>query len=308
MGDSEADTWMNIAASSHVPSMREQVPRDGPALTRILMGTRLRRLREASGITREAAGKAIRGSHAKISRLELGRVGPKERDVADLLTLYGVTDDQERAGLLALTRQANATGWWHRYGGVLPSWFEMYVGVEQAASAISTYEVQFVPGLLQTETYARAVTLLCHQGESAEQIDLRIQLRMTRQEYLFGPDAPSFVVVLDETALRRPLGSPQVMRGQLHRLIELAELPSLTVQVLPFRNGGHAAASGPFTILRFAEPDVPDMVYLEQLSSALYLSKRADIDCYAAVMERLQAMAETPAETIRFVHSIIKQM
>lgn len=308
MADNETNTWMSIAAStSQVPSTDGLALRGGPVLTRILVGTRLRRLREARGITREAAGEAIRASHAKISRLELGRVGPKERDVADLLTLYGVTDGQERAAVLALTGQANAPGWWHRYGDVLPSWFEMYVGVEQSAVAILTYEVQFVPGLLQTETYARAVIVLCHQNEPTKQVDLRIQLRMARHEFLFGPDAPSFVVVLDETALRRPLGSPQVMRAQLHHLIELSELPSVTIQVLPFRNGGHAAAGGPFTILRFSEPDVSDMIYLEQLTSALYLSKKADIDRYAAVMERLRAVAETPAETVRFIHSIIKE-
>jgi transcriptional regulator with XRE-family HTH domain len=307
--DSEIDTGVTIAAPmSDTPSTDGFTPPGGPALTRILVGTRLRRLREASGISREAAGEAIRASHAKIGRLELGRVGLKERDVADLLTLYGVIDERERAAFLELTRQANAPGWWHLYADVVPTWFETYLGVERSAATIVTYEVQFVPGLLQTEAYARAVTLLRHQNESAAQIARRIQLRMARQELLAGPGAPSLVVVLDETALRRPLGSPEVMRAQLHHLIELTELPNLTFQVLPFRSGGHAGVGAPFTILRFAEPDVPDLVYLEQLTGALYVSKSADVDRYAAVIDRLRMVAETPAETVRFVHSIINDM
>ncbi len=165
-------------------------PGGGPTVLRIVVGAELRRLRQAAGITREAAGEAIRASHAKISRLELGRVGFKERDVADLLTLYGVTDEQDREALLALARQANAPGWWHKYGDILPSWFEMYVGLEQAASIIRTYEVQFVPGLLQTEDYARAVTVLGHPGGSADEIERRVSLRMARQRFLTQPEAP----------------------------------------------------------------------------------------------------------------------
>jgi hypothetical protein len=254
-------------------------------------------LREASGITREAAGDAIRASHAKISRLELGRVGFKERDIVDLLALYGVTDAAEREEFLGLARGANARGWWHQHGDILPSWFEMYLGLEQAASVIRTYQVQFVPGLLQSEEYARSVILVGHQHESADEIDRRVQLRMTRQKMLTEPGAPQLWAVIDEAALSRPFGSPRVMREQLEYLLHMTSMSNVTVQVLPFRFGIHAAAGGPFTILRFAESDLPDIVYLEQLNSAVYLDKRPEVEDYLAVMERVSVQAETPAAT-----------
>jgi transcriptional regulator with XRE-family HTH domain len=274
----------------------------GPTVLRIVLGTQLRRWREASGITREAAGEAIRASHAKISRLELGRVGFKERDLVDLLALYGVTDERECAEFLDLARRANARGWWHQHGQVLPSWFEMYLGLEQAANVIRTYQVQFVPGLLQCEEYARSVIEVGHQGETPEEIDRRVQLRMTRQKMLTEPGAPQLWAVIDEAALSRPFGAPHVMRAQLEHLLEATALPNVTVQVLPFRLGSHAAAGGAFTILRFAEPDLPDIVYLEQLNSAVYMDKRSDVEDYLGVMERVSVQAETPVrskETLR---------
>ena len=274
---------------------------------RIVLGSQLRRLREASGISRETAGWEIRASYAKISRLESGRVGFKERDVADLLTLYGVTDEEEREAFLALARQANTPGWWHKYSDVLPSWFEMYVGLEQAASLIRTYEVQFIPGLLQTEDYARAVVLLGHAGAPADEIERRVSLRVRRQELLTQPQAPHLWAVVDEATLRRPLGGSQVLRAQLQRLIEVTELPNVTLQIIPFRLGGHSAAGGPFSILRFSEPDLPDIVYLEQLTSALYLDKRSDTEHYMAVMDRLSVEAESPADTTRLLRSILKE-
>jgi transcriptional regulator with XRE-family HTH domain len=269
----------------------------GPTVLRIVLGTQLRRLREASGITREAAGDAIRASHAKISRLELGRVGFKERDIVDLLALYGVTDAAECEEFLGLARRANARGWWHQHGDILPSWFEMYLGLEQAASVIRTYQVQFVPGLLQSEEYARSVIRVGHQDESADEIDRRVQLRMTRQKMLTEPGAPQLWAVIDEAALSRHFGSPRVMREQLEHLLEMTSMSNVTVQVLPFRFGIHAAAGGPFTILRFAESDLPDIVYLEQLNSAVYLDKRPEVEDYLAVMERVSVQADTPADT-----------
>jgi transcriptional regulator with XRE-family HTH domain len=278
-----------------------------PTVLRIVLGTQLRRLREASGITREAAGEAIRASHAKISRLELGRVGFKERDIADLLTLYGVTDETERDAFLTLVRRANTPGWWQRDSDLLPSWFETYLRLEQAAAMIRTYQLQFVPGLLQTEECARAVILLGHQYESSEEIDRRVNLRMNRQKLLTEPNAPRFWAVIDEAALRRPIGPRQVMRAQLEHLIQMSELPNITVQLLPFHFGGHAAAGGPFTLLRFAEPDLPDIVYLEQLNSAIYLDKRPDVEHYLAVMERVCVQAETPANTVAILKRILAE-
>jgi len=270
-------------------------PQNGPTVVRIVLGTQLRRLREAAGISREKAGEHIRASHAKISRLELGRVGFKERDLEDLLTLYGVSDAAERAALLDLVKPANARGWWQQDGDLLPSWFEMYLRLEQEASYIRTFQVQFVPGLLQSEDYARRVILAGHGAESSFEVDRRVQLRMNRKKMLVEPGGPQFWAVIDEGALRRPFGTPNVMREQLEHILEMSELPNVTVQVLPFSAGSHAAAGGPFTLLRFAEADLPDVVYLEQLNSAVYVDKRSDVEDYLGVIEQVSVQAMTPA-------------
>jgi transcriptional regulator with XRE-family HTH domain len=172
---------------------------------RILLGAQLRRLREAKRITLEDAGQVIRASGSKMSRLETGRVGFKDRDISDLLTLYGVTDTEQRDAIRSLARDASAQGWWHDYSDILPNWFEAYVGLEEATTGIRAYEIQFVPGLLQTEEYARAVTLLGHANEPADQIDRRVSLRMARQDLLTGPHPPH-LGSLDEAAapVRRP--------------------------------------------------------------------------------------------------------
>jgi transcriptional regulator with XRE-family HTH domain len=282
-------------------------PAGGPTVLRRLLGAQLRRLRERQGITREEAGYAIRASGSKMSRLELGRVGFKERDVADLLTLYGVTDETDRESLLALAQDANSPGWWHRYGDVLPSWFETYVGLEEAAALIRTYEVQFIPGLLQTEEYARAVISLGNSTAPPEEIEQRVSLRITRQKLLTRGDSPRLWAVVDEAALRRPIGGREVMRGQIERLIEATKLPSVILQVLPFRVGGHTAEAGAFSILRFPESDLPDVVYVEQLTSALYLDRRDDVDSYMEAMERLCVVSAPPDETAEILSRILQE-
>jgi hypothetical protein len=274
----------------------------------MLLGGQLRRLREARGITRDAAGYEIRSSDSKISRMELGRVGFKERDVADLLTLYGVTDEQERRSLLELARQANNPGWWHRFGDVSPTWLQAYLGLEPAATLIRTYEVQFVPGLLQTADYARAVILLGHERATPEEIEKRVALRMERQQLLTRPDPPQLWAVLDEAVLRRPIGGSAVMRGQLAALVAATKLANVTLQVLPFAAGGHSAAGGAFTLLRFPEEDLPDVLYAEQLTSAIYLDKREDLDAYAAALERLAVEAEPPARTLEILDGVLREI
>ena len=269
-------------------------PGAGPTVLRILLGSQLRRLREERNVTREDAGYAIRASESKISRIELGRVGFKERDVSDLLTLYGVADPAEREALLSLAREANQPGWWHKYGDILPQWFQAYVGLEAAASLIRTYEVQFIPGLLQTEDYARAVVLLGNGNAPKEEIDRRVQLRMERQQLLDRANAPRFWAIIDEAVLRRPIGGRDVMRAQLDLLAELSERPNVTLQIIPFGFGGHAAAGGAFSLLRFPDQTLPDIVYIEQLTSALYLEKREDVDTYLESMERLAVEADSP--------------
>ncbi|MEU1667326.1 helix-turn-helix transcriptional regulator [Streptomyces sparsogenes] len=259
----------------------------GSVVRRILLGSQLRRLRESRGITREAAGYSIRASESKISRMELGRVSFKARDIEDLLTLYGVTDEAERASLLGLAREANVAGWWHSYGDVLPNWFQTYVGLEGSASHIACYEVQFVHGLLQTEGYAHAVVTRGQPQASRAEVERRVALRLERQKLLVSERAPAFHVVLDEAALHRPYGGRAVMRAQLQHLIAVSEQPNVTLQVMPFSFGGHAGESGAFTLLRFPESDLPDIVYLEQLTSALYLDKPEEVGQYRRVLERL---------------------
>jgi len=265
-------------------------------------------LREAKGISREEAGHLIRGSESKISRMELGRVSFKERDVADLLTLYGVEDEEARASVMELVLKANEPGWWHRYNDLLPSWFQAYVGLEEAASRIRTYEVQFIPGLLQTKEYARAVITAGAAGLSSHEISRRVDLRMERQRVLEREGGPFFWAVIDEAALRRPIGGVDVMRSQLEHLLEVMRQPNITIQVMPFAFGGHSAEGGAFSILRFQDPELPDVVYVEQLASALYLDKREDVDRYSEVMERLCAVSTTPEETVEILTKIMREI
>ncbi|MEU8989570.1 helix-turn-helix transcriptional regulator [Streptomyces sp. NPDC048558] len=272
----------------------------------MLLGSQLRRLREARGITREAAGYSIRASESKISRMELGRVSFKTRDVEDLLTLYGITDEQERASLLSLAREANVAGWWHSYSDVLPSWFPTYVGLEGAASLIRAYEVQFVHGLLQTEAYARAVVRRGMKGASKADVDKRVALRLERQKYLVDESAPEFHIVLDEAALRRPYGDREVMRGQLQHLIEVSERPNVRLQIMPFSFGGHSGESGAFTLLSFPESDLSDVVYLEQLTSALYLDKHEDVTQYEKALKELQQDSPGPDESRDLLRGLLQ--
>ncbi len=280
----------------------------GPTVRRMLLGAQLRRLREAKGVSREEAGYLIRGSESKISRIELGRVGFKERDVADLLTLYGVVEEAERTALLTLASEANKPGWWQPYGDLLPTWLQIYLDLEAAATLIRTYEVQFVPGLLQTEAYARAVILLSYEAEDPEEIDRRVSLRMARKRLLTRPDARQLWAVIDEAVLRRPIGGVEVMQEQIGALIQATDLPNVRLQVMPFRAGGHAAAGGAFTVLRFPDQDLPDVVYIEHLTGALYVDKREEVDRYLAAVGQLFIAAEpvvdTPAILRRILHEL----
>ena len=294
--------------SGNTPEPEPEAPRGGGAtVRRIMLGSQLRRLRESASISREDAGWHIRASESKISRLELGRVGFKMRDVEDLLTLYGVTDDQQREPFLSMAKAANAVTWWHGYHDAMPSWFAGYVGLEESASLIRTYEVQYIPGLLQTPDYTRAV--MTGRSVFDADMDRRVQIRQERQKVLIREqDPPRLWAVVDEAALRRPVGSREIMRQQLAYLLEMMERPNVTVQVLPFQSGAHAAEAGAFTILRFAEPDLPDVVYLEHLAGALYLDKRDDVDVYLQVIERIAVDALTPTLTVDALAKLIKDL
>ncbi|RJQ79737.1 XRE family transcriptional regulator [Pseudonocardiaceae bacterium YIM PH 21723] len=268
----------------------------GPTVRRMVLGGQLRRLREAAGITRADAGYQIRSSESKISRLELGRVGFKERDVADLLTMYGVTDPDERDVFLGMVKQSNTPGWWNRYNDLMPSWFQDYVGLEESASRIQSYELQYVPGLLQTEDYAIAVASEGRADKVNDDVRRRVSLRMGRQKILVGPSAPKIWAVLDASVLYRPLGGAEVMKTQIDRLIELTKLPNISLQILPWEFSG-CSAEGAFTLLRFAEPELPNIVYIEHLSGALYLEKQDELELYSRVFDQLMVDSMTPTKT-----------
>ena len=280
----------------------------GPTVQRMLVGARLRRLRTDLGLTRDQAGQAIRASEWKIHRLENGQVGFKDRDIIDLLGLYEVSDPAEVAEFLTLAREANTPGWWQHYGDVLPTWFRTYVDLEQAATLIRTYEGQFVPGLLQTDDYMRAVVRGAHLEESGEEVGRRVRLRMARQTLLTREQAPRLWAVVDEAALRRPVGGREVMRGQLERLIEATKLANVTLQVLPFDRGAHPAMVGSFAVLRFPEQELPDVVYLEHLTSALYLNKPDEVDQYLHVMEGICVRAAAPDQTVELLDQILEEL
>jgi len=280
----------------------------------MLLGAQLRRLRTEAGLSREEAGAAIRASEWKIHRLENGQVSFKERDIVDLLRLYEVTDPGAVAASVLMAREANLPGWWQHLGDLLPAWFRAFVDLEQAASLIRAYEGQFVPGLLQTEAYCRAVVAGALLDEPAEEVERRVALRLGRQELLSarppgaGDGVPRLWAVVDEAALRRPVGGRAVMRAQLERLVEVAMLPQVTLQVLPFSAGAHPAMVGAFTVLRFEDAELPDVVYLEHLTSALYLNKQEDVDQYLHVMESVCVRAAPPDQTPGILHEILKEL
>jgi transcriptional regulator with XRE-family HTH domain len=261
----------------------------GPTARRLVLGSQLRRLRESKQISREDAGYAIRGSGSKISRLELGRVGFKERDVADLLSLYGVDDQSERESFLDLVRRSNEPGWWNRYNDLIAPWFQDFVGLEESASRIQTYELQFVPGLLQTERYARAVATQGRPETEDEEVDRRVRLRMQRQRMFSQPKSPRVWAVIDES------------------LLDSTKLPTVTLQVLPF-SLGRSAAEGAYTILRFAEPEIPDIVYLEHLCGALYLDKAEEVETYSKVSHRLAVDALTPEGSRKLMQERLREL
>ncbi|MFJ7211434.1 helix-turn-helix domain-containing protein [Amycolatopsis sp. NPDC098790] len=265
----------------------------GPTARRMILGSQLRRLREEAGITRQQAGYNIRGSESKISRLELGRVGFKERDVTDLLTMYGVEDATERQTFLDMVKQSNEPGWWRRFGDTMPNWFTDLVGLEEAAARIQIWEPLYVSGLLQIEPYARAIFSHGRPEMADERVDQLVALRMRRQKMFSRPDAPRVWMVLDESVLFRPIGGMKVLKQQIEYLLEMSALPHVSVQVLPFSRSGLSAEHA-FSLLRFGEPELPNIAYVEYLTGAHYIEKREEIEKYSRALDMLAVDAETP--------------
>jgi transcriptional regulator with XRE-family HTH domain len=275
----------------------------------VVLGKRLQELRERAGLKREEAAKVLHVAPATIRRMETAEVALKIPYVRLLLQEYGVPAD-EADGFVRLAEEANRPGWWQRFHDVLPGWFSMYVSLEGAASVIRAYEPQFVPGLLQTEDYARAILRGGAVGQvRPDDIERHVALRMARQSLLTRQDAPKFWVIMDETVLRRPVGgSPAVMRAQIDRLLEATALPNVTLQIAEFATGHHPGTYGPFVLFRFAVPELPDMVYSEYLTGAVYLDARTEVASHLEVMDRMAAQAATAQRTKEILKDVRKEL
>lgn len=283
-------------------------PRSAPTVGQVVLGRRLLDLRERAGLKREEAAKILRVAAATVRRMETAEVGLKIPYLQLLLKAYGVSDEEADA-FVQLAEDANKPGWWQRFHDILPGWFSMYVSLEGAASLIRSYEPHFVPGLLQTEDYACGVLESGAIGQtSPEEIERHVDLRMQRQRLLTREDAPRLWVVMDETALRRPVGDREVMRAQLDKLIEATEMSNLTLQVAPFDRGPHPGTYGPFVLFRFAVPELPDMVYSEYLTGAVYLDARTEVATHLEVMDRMAAQAATAHRTKEILRDLRKEL
>ncbi|KUN88461.1 helix-turn-helix domain-containing protein [Streptomyces griseoruber] len=272
--------------------------RPAPTVGQVVLGRRLQELREAAGLGREEAARALRVAPATVRRMEMAEVALKIPYVQVLLEAYGVSDGEAEA-FVRLAEDANLPGWWQRFHDVLPEWFSLYVSLEGAARLIRSYEPHFVPGLLQTERYARAVLEAGTVGRTTpDAIERHVSLRMARQRLLDGANPPHLWAVLDETVLRRPVcEDPSVLREQLDRLLELTERDRITVQIAEFADGPHPGTAAPFSLFRFAEPELPDMVVTEYLTGALYLDSRKEVSAHLEVLDHLTTHAASAQET-----------
>ena len=278
-----------------------------PTVRRRRLALELRRLREAARLTCEEVAEHLECSASKISRVETGRVSVSPRDVRDMLELYGVPGDQ-RESLVQLARDSRQKGWWHAYSDTMQPQMATYIGLESAASEIRIYEVSLIPGLLQTEDYARAVIKAGMVNSPAEDIERRVSLLMARQPAVIRDDPPKVWAVLDEAALRRRVGGSGLMRLQLEHLLAQAALPNVAVQVIPFAGGAHPAMGRPFIILVFPERVDTDVVYLEDLTSALYLEDVAEVDRYNVFFNHLRATALSFDDSAALITSVLKEM
>ncbi|MEU0806483.1 MULTISPECIES: helix-turn-helix transcriptional regulator [unclassified Streptomyces] len=277
-----------------------------PTVLRVVLGKRLQDLREKAGLSYERAGRALDVTHATIRRMEKAEVGLKLPYVEKLLRTYGVTDPEEVEGFLSLAREANKPGWWHRFRDVLPEWFNTFVSLEGEANLIRAYEPHYVPGLLQTEDYARAVLRAGMPHAPESEIERNVALRMERQSLLIRENSPMLWVVMDETVLRRPIGGPDVMRDQITRLIDAATLSNIRLQIMPFDAGPHPAMYGPFHIFRFPIQELPDIAYTESLVSGSYYDQRDDVSAFLEALDRMCAQA-APAQTTQAILSGIRK-
>jgi len=275
-----------------------------PTVRRRRLGAELRRLRERAGLTLEQAARHIDSSHSRLSRIETAQLGIKAPDLRALLDLYQVVPE-EREKLVALAREARQRGWWHVYRDTVPEWFEVYVGLESEAAGLGIYESQFVHGLLQTEEYARAMYRAGVPPLPEEEVEKHIRLRMERQA-LVVEQALRLRVVLDEAVVRRAIGGKKVLIGQLQHLLQVADLPNVSLQVLPFEAG--AVVLSPFTILDFPDPEDHSVIYIEHQAGASYAERPAEVRYCSLIFDSLRAAAWSPAQSAQFIADLVKEM
>lgn len=266
---------------------------NNPTVRRRRLGAELRRLRESAGMTGEEAAERMSWSGSKLSRIERGQVASNSDDIRDLLELYGVDEPGLRQTLIMLARESRRRGWWHAYGDVLPERFEVYLGLEPEASALRFYQSETIPGLMQTEPYARALIQAHPVPVDTNEVDRRVELRLRRQELLLRDHPPETSVVLDEAVLHRPVGGSAALADQLDHLLKIAAEPHVDVQVLPYDAGAHSGLNGSFDILEFPESDVhaQRLVHLENLTNSLYIEKAKEVQNYTIAFEHLRAAA-----------------
>ncbi|MEV7867848.1 helix-turn-helix transcriptional regulator [Streptomyces sp. NPDC088124] len=284
-------------------------PRSAPTIGQLVLGRQLQTLREKAGLSRDQSARLLHVTAATVRRMETAEVSLKIPYLQFLLPEYGV-GPQDTEVFLRLAEEANKPGWWQRFHDILPDWFSGYVSLEEAARTIRSYEPHFVPGLLQTEEYAHAVLSTGAVGRTADplRIERHVALRMERQALLTRTDAPAFWAVLDETVLRRAVGSKAVMRAQIDRLIEALDLPNVTLQIAEFGAGPHPGTYSPFVLFRFGIPEVPDMVYIEYLTGALYLDEPHEVSAHMQAMDRMVTLAEPANHTRRLLAAFRREL
>ncbi|MEV0935147.1 helix-turn-helix transcriptional regulator [Streptomyces phaeochromogenes] len=278
-----------------------------PTVLRMVLGKRLRQLREQAGVSFENAARAIEVTPLTVRRIEKAEVGLRIPYVRELLHTYGVPES-EVEDFLSLAREANRPGWWYSYRDVLPDWFSAYVSLESEASVIRLYEPHYVPGLLQTHDYVAALMHIGFPNETKEDIDRRVALRLKRQDLLSKSEAPAVWAILDETVLRRPVGGAEVMRAQIDRLNEALDMPKVRIQILRYSVGAHPGAFGPFHHFRFGFSELPDVVYTESLVGSVYVDQPADVVTYLEVMDRMSVQAEPVARTRAILAELRKEL
>lgn len=278
---------------------------NAPTVLRMILGRRLRERRQSADVSLEDAARALRVKPLTVRRLEKAEVALKPLYVERLLEAYGA-DRQEIDEFVALAERANEPGWWHDYRDVLPSWFSAYVSLETSATTLRTYEPHYVTGLLQTYDYAHAVLRGGFPNDSEEDLERRVRLRLRRQELLESKDAPTLWVVMEEAVLHRVVGGAEVMRAQIDRLLEASDLEHVSIDVVPFSAGAHVGACAPFTYFRFAEPELPDVVYSEVLTASMYLDQRSDVAAHLEAHNRMSLLTSS-ADSRALLHHMRKE-